>query len=156
MAKDKYYIIDFDSTFTQVEALDELGEISLAGEENKDEILQQIKDLTNGAMEGRSSFTEGLSKRLALLKANRRHLKPLIQLLQTKVSDSIKRNKEFFQTYADHILIVSSGFKEFITPIVTEYGIKEENIYANTSGLTNKATSLALMKRTCCAWTGVR
>src|SRR5690606_24183393 len=32
----------------------------------------------------------------------------------------------------DNILIVSSGFKEFITPIVTEYGIKEENIYANT------------------------
>jgi D-3-phosphoglycerate dehydrogenase len=29
MSKDKYFIIDFDSTFTQVEALDELGAISL-------------------------------------------------------------------------------------------------------------------------------
>lgn len=132
MAKDKYYIIDFDSTFTQVEALDELGEISLADEEDKENILQQIRDLTNGAMEGNSSFTAGLTKRLALLKANRRHLRPLIQLLQTKVSDSIVRNKIFFQTYADNIMIVSSGFKEFIAPIVTEYGIKEENIYANT------------------------
>jgi D-3-phosphoglycerate dehydrogenase len=34
--------------------------------------------------------------------------------------------------FADNILIVSSGFKEFIVPIVTELGIKEENVYANT------------------------
>ena len=30
------------------------------------------------------------------------------------------------------MLIVSGGFKEFITPVVTEYFIKKENIYANT------------------------
>ena len=36
------------------------------------------------------------------------------------------------EKYADNILIVSNGFKEFITPIVTEYGIKKENIYANS------------------------
>ncbi|WP_026462875.1 phosphoglycerate dehydrogenase [Adhaeribacter aquaticus] len=132
MSKDKYFIIDFDSTFTQVEALDELGEISLQGDENKEEILQEIVNLTNSAMDGKSSFTEGLSKRLALLKANRRHLQPLIAQLETKVSESVKRNREFFNQYADNILIVSSGFKEFIVPIVTQYGIKEENIYANT------------------------
>ena len=132
MNKDKYFIIDFDSTFTQVEALDELGEISLKDHENKDQILQEIINLTNSAMEGKSSFTEGLTKRLALLQANKKHLTPLIATLRTKVSDSIRRNKDFFTAFADQILIVSSGFKEFITPIVTEYGIKEENIYANT------------------------
>lgn len=132
MIKDKYFIIDFDSTFTQVEALDELGEISLYDDENKEQILQEIKNITNSAMDGKSSFTEGLSRRLVLLKANKKHLPPLISRLKDKVSASIKRNKEFFVEYADHILIVSSGFKEFITPIVTKYGIKEENIYANT------------------------
>jgi len=132
MSKDKYFIIDFDSTFTQVEALDELGELSLHDDEARDQILQEIKNLTNSAMEGKSSFTEGLTKRLALLKANKKHLAPLISRLHTKVSESVKRNKEFFNQFADNIFIVSSGFKEFITPIVTEYGIKEENIYANT------------------------
>ncbi|MGV3586207.1 MAG: phosphoglycerate dehydrogenase [Adhaeribacter sp.] len=132
MSKDKYFIIDFDSTFTQVEALDELCEIALHDDENKDQILQEIKNLTNSAMEGKSSFTEGLTKRIALLKAHKKHLAPLISRLNTKVSESIKRNPEFFNQYADNIFIVSSGFKEFITPIVTQYGIKEENIYANT------------------------
>ena len=132
MSKDKFFIIDFDSTFTQVEALDELGELSLQDQENKDEVLNEIKNITNSAMDGKSSFTEGLSQRLALLKAHKKHLPLLIARLQTRVSESIKRNPEFFQEYADNIYIVSSGFKEFITPIVTKYGIKEENIYANT------------------------
>jgi D-3-phosphoglycerate dehydrogenase / 2-oxoglutarate reductase len=132
MSKDKYFILDFDSTFTQVEALDELGEISLQHDEHKEEALQEIRRLTNSAMDGSSSFTEALTKRLELLKANKNHLKELINTLQEKVSPSIKRNKDFFTEFADQVLIVSSGFKEFIVPIVTPYGIKEENVYANT------------------------
>jgi D-3-phosphoglycerate dehydrogenase / 2-oxoglutarate reductase len=132
MVKEKYFIIDFDSTFTQVEALDELGAISLRDHENREQILQEITHLTNSAMDGHFSFAESLTRRLALLQANKKHLPQLIAELKTKVSDSIRRNKEFFHDFSDNILIVSSGFKEFITPIVTEFGIKEANIYANT------------------------
>ncbi|GHA75731.1 phosphoglycerate dehydrogenase [Pontibacter akesuensis] len=132
MSKDKYYIIDFDSTFTQVEALDELGAISLQNHPDKESILEQVKHITDSAMGGNSSFAEGLTKRLELLQAHQNHLPQLISQLKEKVSDSIRRNKDFLKAYADQIYIVSSGFKEFITPIVTEYGIKEENIYANT------------------------
>ncbi len=128
----KYFIIDFDSTFTQVEALDELGDISLDGDPQKDKILKEIVELTNSGMEGKASFTQNLTRRLELLRANKRHLLPLIGRLKTKVSESVKRNRDFFKDFSDNILIVSSGFKEFITPIVTEFGIKEENIYANT------------------------
>ena len=35
MPKTKKFIIDFDSTFTRVEALDILGEISLSNDPNK-------------------------------------------------------------------------------------------------------------------------
>jgi D-3-phosphoglycerate dehydrogenase len=132
MENNKYFIIDFDSTFTKVEALDELGEIALKDHPEKNKILQEITDLTNAGMEGKSSFSESLKKRIDLLQANQRHLAPLIDKLKTKVSDSIKRNRHFFEEYADNVLIVSSGFREFIEPIVTEYGIKKENIYANT------------------------
>jgi D-3-phosphoglycerate dehydrogenase len=132
MDNHKYFIIDFDSTFTKVEALDELGEISLNGHPDKEKRLKEIVELTNSGMEGKGSFTSNLTKRIDLLKANKAHLTPLIEKLKTKVSQSVQRNKDFFRDFADSILIVSSGFKEFITPIVTEYGIKEENIYANS------------------------
>lgn len=127
-----YFVIDFDSTFTQVEALDELATISLAGNPNQQQIIKQIIDLTNLGMEGKGSFSENLVKRLQLVQANKSHLPQLIDLLRSKVSKSVRSNKHFFRDYADQIYIVSSGFKEFILPIVTEFGIKEDHVKANT------------------------
>lgn len=128
----QYYIIDFDSTFTQVEALDELARISLQDHPDREKIYQQIEELTNAAMEGRLSFSESLEGRVKLLQANQEDLTKLIKHLKKKVSASFSRNKNFFKEHADKVLIVSGGFKEFITPVVTEYHIKKENIYANT------------------------
>jgi D-3-phosphoglycerate dehydrogenase len=127
-----YYIIDFDSTFTQVEALDELARISLKDNPNREAIYQEIEDLTNAAMEGRLSFRESLTKRVKILQANREHLKLLVARLKKLVSASFSRNRTFFKNHSDDVLIVSGGFKEFITPVVLPYGIQKDNIYANT------------------------
>ncbi|WP_462227380.1 HAD-IB family phosphatase [Mucilaginibacter sp.] len=128
----QYFIIDFDSTFTQVEALDELARISLKDRPDREEIYRKIEDLTNASMEGKLSFTQSLEARVKLLQANRDHLRQLISHLKKKVSTSFSRNTIFFKNHQDEVLIVSGGFKEFITPVVTEYHIKKENIYANT------------------------
>ncbi len=128
----KYFIIDFDSTFTKVEALDLLGEISLANSEHKDEKLQKIKEITDHGMDGGMSFRESLIKRLELLEARRKHLGALVEALKIRVSKSFHRNSEFFKEHADRIYILSNGFKEFIVPIVTEYGVKEEHVFANS------------------------
>ncbi len=130
---EQYFIIDFDSTFTQVEALDELARISLKNNPDREKIYQQIEDYTNASMEGRLSFTQSLEARVKLLQANREHLKQLITHLKKKVSVSFSRNTEFFKKHQYVVLIVSVGFKEFIIPVVTDgYYIKKENIYANT------------------------
>src|SRR3954469_1552517 len=128
----QYFIIDFDSTFTQVEALDELARISLKDRPDREEIYRKIEDLTNASMEGKLSFTQSLEARVRLLNANREHLKQLITHLKKKVSTSFSRNTAFFKNHQNEVLIVSGGFKEFIIPVVTEYYIKKENIYANT------------------------
>ena len=128
----QFYIIDFDSTFTQVEALDELARISLKKNPSREKIYKKIEDLTNAAMEGKMSFRESLSERVRLLEANREHLKELISLLKKKVSSSFSRNKTFFKKHSDSVMIVSGGFKEFIIPVVLPYHIPKENIYANT------------------------
>lgn len=127
-----YYIIDFDSTFTQVEALDELARISLKKHPDRELIYTKIEELTNAAMEGRLSFRDSLTARVQLLQANRHHLQQLITRLKKKVSSSFSRNKTFFKNHADDVLIVSGGFKEFIVPVVLPYHIRKENIYANT------------------------
>ena len=95
-----YYIIDFDSTFTQVEALDELARISLKDNPNREAIYKEIEDLTNAAMEGRLSFRQSLTQRVKILQANRDHLKLLVSRLKKLVSSSFSRNRIFFKVAA--------------------------------------------------------
>ncbi len=131
MKFNKYFVIDFDSTFTKVEAFDVLADISLREHPDREKRKQQIHEITNRGMDGSISLRESLEQRLQLLAPSRQHLGPLVQELKRSVSESFKRNKEFFQKYSDNIFIISNGFKEFIEPIVTEFGIKPENILAN-------------------------
>ncbi len=126
------YIFDFDSTLTRVEALDILAEITLVNNPKKDIIIQQIIDITNLGIDGEISFTESLERRIKLLKANKADLLVLIELLKKQVSKSIESNKSFFNEYANDIYVISCGFKEFIDPIVKEYNIPSERVYANT------------------------
>jgi D-3-phosphoglycerate dehydrogenase / 2-oxoglutarate reductase len=131
MKPTRYFVIDFDSTFTKVEAFDVLADISLKDHPELDRMRQEIINITNQGMDGSISFRESLEKRIALLSPTKRHLEQLVVVLRELVSESFKRNREFFQTYAEYIYIISNGFHAFIDPIVTEFGIKPENILAN-------------------------
>ncbi|MFD0993011.1 phosphoglycerate dehydrogenase [Tenacibaculum geojense] len=126
------YIFDFDSTLTRVEALDVLAEITLAQNPKKDEIIEEIINITNLGIDGEISFTQSLERRIKLLNAKRSDLTLLIEELKKLVSSSIENNKEFFEKYADDIYVISAGFKEFIDPIVAAYNIPSSRVYANT------------------------
>ncbi|NNJ88863.1 MAG: phosphoglycerate dehydrogenase [Eudoraea sp.] len=129
------YVFDFDSTLTRVEALDVLAEMTLHGREERDEVIKEIQHITNLGIDGDISFTESLERRIRLLKANKRHLEPLVKELKKKISKSIASNKEFFEKYSEDIYVISCGFKEFIDPIVKEYNIPSDRVYANTFDL---------------------
>ncbi len=127
-----YLVFDFDSTFTQVEGLDELADIALQGHPEQADIVGQIRALTDQGMAGDIGLAESLKRRLALLGAHRRHIPLLVERLQGKVSESIRRNRTFFEANAPRIYVVSSGFREFIEPVVAEFGIDAAHVRANT------------------------
>ncbi|TAF75333.1 MAG: phosphoglycerate dehydrogenase [Bacteroidetes bacterium] len=127
----QYYIIDFDSTFVQVETLDVLCEVALATHTDKEKILAEVKQITNLGMEGKLSLSESLSKRIQLLHANKSHIAKVIEVISEKVSISFERNKKFIEPIAQQIYIVSGGFSEIIIPIVAEFGIAAKNVLAN-------------------------
>lgn len=128
----KNYIFDFDSTLTSVEALDVLAEITLVNNPKKNEIIEEIQEITNLGIDGEISFTESLSRRIKLLHAHKSHLDELIKRLRLQLSSSIESNKEFFENFSEDIYVVSCGFKEFIDPIVKDYNIPANRVYANT------------------------
>ncbi len=129
---EKYFVIDFDSTFIRFEALDELAAIALQNDPEQDKRLNKIKEYTSLAMEGKLSFPESLGKRLQMLEADKDDIEQLVRVLKRNISTSIKRNENFFKKYADKIYIISGGFKEYIAPIVGEYNIREDHIFANS------------------------
>ena len=132
VAVGRKYVFDFDSTLTRVEALDVLAEITLEGRSDKEDIIREIQKITNLGIDGDISFTQSLESRIKLLNAHKDDLENLVQLLRQKISKSIESNKEFFHNYSDDIYVISCGFKEFIDPIVAEYNIPAERVYANT------------------------
>jgi D-3-phosphoglycerate dehydrogenase len=128
----KNIVIDFDSTFLQVEALEELAEIALRGNPYREQILEKIRGITELGVNGEIEFHESLSRRLSLISANWEHLEKLIRRLRKKVSVSVSRNKEFFEKYKGKVYIISNGFKEFIEPVVEAYSIDANHVLANT------------------------
>ncbi|MET3128184.1 D-3-phosphoglycerate dehydrogenase [Arcicella rosea] len=126
------YVIDFDSTFTKVEGLDELAAIALTGHKDQDKIVGEIKAITDKGMAGEIGFAESLKARVELLPANSDHVATLIEFLKGKISNSFLRNETFIRENAANIYIVSSGFKDFIVPVASQIGILAENVYANT------------------------
>jgi D-3-phosphoglycerate dehydrogenase / 2-oxoglutarate reductase len=128
----KVFIIDFDSTITKVEGLDELAAIALANTPNGEAIVKKIKDLTDRGMSGELSFSDALRERLALLNANKKHVAQLVEFLKSNITQSFERNRKFLAEFSDQIIVVSSGFKDFILPIVEHLGMNPENVYANT------------------------
>jgi len=126
-----YFIIDFDSTFVKVEGLDRLATIVLKDNPQKEKIIKEISDITKAGMEGTISFPESLNKRLKFFYPEQRHIDHLIEFLKKHITLSVERNKSFFQKFHENIFIISGGFKEYIFPVIKEFGITEDHVLAN-------------------------
>jgi D-3-phosphoglycerate dehydrogenase / 2-oxoglutarate reductase len=127
----QFFVIDFDSTFTKVEALDELAKIALRGQSDAETKLAEINRITNSGMDGSMPFSEALQQRLALLSGNTKDIDELVAFLKENVSESFKCNKQALSIYANQIYIISGGFEEYIIPVVAEYGITSDHVFAN-------------------------
>lgn len=127
-----YFIIDFDSTFVTLESLEELAAITLRKRADKKVILDKIKQITILGMEGKITFGESLRRRLLLFQTSKTDIDKLISNIKNNITPSIQNNKKFFIDNREQIYIVSGGFKEFIAPIVKEFGLNENHVLANT------------------------
>lgn len=124
-------VIDFDSTFVKLEALEELSKIALEGNPDKEAITEEIEKITRMGMEGKITFPESLGRRLRLFSANKQNVERLVQLLEENITDSVLENKDFFRANADRIYIISGGFKDFVLPITEQFEIPKDHVLAN-------------------------
>lgn len=131
MSKTPTLIIDFDSTFTRVEALDLLAEIVLKDKSERQAVLQQIQHITDQGMDGSIDFRTSLEQRLALLPAHRSDIEALGEQLKGHISRSFLRNQAHFKALRNTTYIVSNGFTDFIRPVIEDFGLNPDLIIAN-------------------------
>ncbi len=131
--KKPYFIIDFDSTFTRVEALDVLAEIVLshAPARERGQVLQKIQDITNLGMDGALDFRASLTQRLGLLHVHRDDIQELAERLKKQISPSFLRNQPHLVELKDTVFVVSNGFRDFIVPVIEDYGLLAGKVFAN-------------------------
>lgn len=132
MSYNKYFIIDFDSTFIQTEGMEELAAVALENHPTKSEIVKKIAHLSSSGMEGKLTLTETLASRIKLFEADKTHIEKTSKILTKKVSKSVLKNKSFFKKYASQIYIISGGFKELVWPVVESFGILKDHVLTNS------------------------
>ena len=96
------------------------------------QIVNQIKDITNKAMNGEITFDESLNKRLQILNINEQLITDGINLIKNKITKTFIENSKFINDNKNNIYIVSGGFIEFIKPVAKILGFKSEHIFCNS------------------------
>tara|TARA_X000000950_G_scaffold122802_2_gene154012 strand:+ start:4742 stop:5401 length:660 start_codon:yes stop_codon:yes gene_type:complete len=124
-------IFDFDSTFISLESLDEFILHKLLNNDKKSELRAKIEKVTNEGMEGNINFNTSINERLKLLNENKDSLNFFSKTLKKNISRSFLVNKDFIIENSHKILIISGGFTELIAPVVEDFKIKKDQIYAN-------------------------
>ena len=124
--------IDFDSTFVQVETLEEIILVSYSPDAPKSGILQEIQNkITDLAMIWDICFWKALEARISLLDINKENIEHTVDSLKKKITPSFLKNKEFIKQNKENIYILSWGFRECIIPITNEFWIDESHVFAN-------------------------
>ena len=124
-------IIDFDSTFIRDETLDEISKLISLSDKAPKNLYDKITDITHQAMNGALDFSDALKIRIQMLNLHRKDINEVVSVLKNRVSLSFIKNKNRIRALNENIYIISGGFKEIITPIVKDYGIHEDHVFAN-------------------------
>jgi D-3-phosphoglycerate dehydrogenase len=126
-----HLVLDFDSTIVTLESLDELAAIALEGRRDRDDVLARIRSITDAGMDGSLPIDQSLSQRLALLQFDRTMVARLVDRLHGAISPSLRLHADELRQGADRVWVVTSGFHEWIDPVVEALGIDRSHVCAN-------------------------
>ena len=120
------FIFDFDSTLVSNESLNDILKLSLDGDIEK---INKLEEITKDAMEGKMPFKQSLEERLKLATINKKIVEKIKQETQDKIIDGAIDLIKLLKNKNHNLYIVSGGFFEVIKQTADILGI--ENIYSN-------------------------
>tara|TARA_B100001287_G_scaffold123954_1_gene104427 strand:- start:841 stop:1134 length:294 start_codon:yes stop_codon:yes gene_type:complete len=88
------YVIDYDSTFIQVESLDELSKTSKSYNQKNQ---KEIEKITNMGMDGKISFSESLERRIKLINSSREDIRCTLESWRIELQIHFLKTKIFLK-----------------------------------------------------------
>ena len=113
---------DFDSTLVTVEGVDYLGR--LAGVE------REVSTLTEMAMNGDIAFEDVFDERLKLIKPNEDMLNRLTKYYSENITSGAMELIRKLRSVGTDVYVVSGGYTNSIVPVVDEFELSIENVFA--------------------------
>lgn len=125
---------DFDSTVVSKESLDEVIALALAHapEDERQELRQQVEEVTTAGMEGTLPFTDSVLKRLAVTPLRNEHFTQIGDALMADITPDLPELVAELQAKQYQIYIISGGFRPCLLPTAVKLGIAPERVFANT------------------------
>jgi D-3-phosphoglycerate dehydrogenase len=136
-----FLVLDFDSTFISVESLVELAEIVLRDAPDRSARVAQIDVITRAGMEGRLGLDESLMRRVDILQPTQAHLAELVKSLKRQITPSVAKHGDWVRENAERIYVISGGFKEFMDPVLADFGLAGDHVLANSFEWTGSRAS---------------
>ena len=135
--RDTIFIFDIDSTLVRTETLEDIIEIAINDgsqykNNNKELIIQKVKEITDLGMDGKINFQESLTRRFETVQILQEHLdlynnESLLQYIDF----NFKKIIEFIQCSGGSAFIVSGGFMDNVSIVARELGVVVEATFAN-------------------------
>lgn len=118
--------IDFDSTISGVEAIDELARI-VSERTGDNKLPENVAKITTQGMRGEIDFHESVTSRLAMLDFNQSDVNELIRVIKQNFSQSFLETAPKLAKYAK-LYLISGGFREFIAPALEDLNVEFEEL----------------------------
>jgi D-3-phosphoglycerate dehydrogenase len=130
--KNTIFIFDVDSTIVKGETLEEVIELAISNQANKDILLKRIQEITNLGMEGKIDFKKSLEKRLSIVRILQKHLDLYNDNILTQQTDfRFKEIMQYINSQGGKTFIVSGGFMDNIKPLAESLDLDEGSYFAN-------------------------
>lgn len=127
-----FFFFDFDSTLCTKESLDELiYYCSKKQGQYTEAIRQRIEKITNQGMNGEISLSEAITQRLSLARIHQNDVAYIAQAMTKQLTLGMAKLIKSLHQLGHQVTILSSGFKELITPSANQLGIPSSRVYAN-------------------------
>lgn len=124
-------IISFGNTISRLDPIDELAKI-ISRRKNDTSIMEEIHNLSYQIRKGNVYSKIGLRMQLQLLQFSTVELAELAGLVGQRPTKSFIESFEELKNISKEIVIVSGTFEEIIRPVLKQWGIEVNKIYAHS------------------------